>query len=212
MLRVKNDTSDLKVFLKDYFSRLIYSLSSKPINSSKIRAISKKEEKVVEKALELNIPTNRIPFLVVFPYEYMPLKDQLDLIVDPRGGCGIEFKPENMKDESQKFDLPYFIFGVENGRDTQGIPCNDMKERFRKSNDFLPLSAAEVISVAMFDGSLEDRNLLALNSICKNGTSEEYVLLRTNGQGDVKTLVSAPPAHIFYQHTGFPSCMHREEF
>lgn len=212
MIRTQNNTSDLEIFFTDYFSRLIYSLSSKDITSSKIRTISKKENKVVERALELNIPTDRIPFLVVFPYKYISLESQLNLILDPRGSSGVEFNPENMMDESQKFNSPYFIFGVENGRRSQGIPCNDMKERFRKSNKFLPLTAAEVISVAMFDGSLEDRNLLALGSACKNGTSEEYVLLRTNGEGQVKTLVSAPPAHVFYQGTGFPSCMHREEF
>lgn len=212
MIRAQNKTSDIEVFLADYFSKLIYALSGKSLDSSEVRNISKKENKVVEKALELNIPTDRIPFLVVFPYKYMSLESQLDLIVDPRGGSGIELDLENMKDDSQKFDSPYFIFGVENGRQNQGIPCNDMKERFRKSDKFIPLTAAEAISVAMFDGALEDRNLLALNSVCKNGSSEEYVLLRTNGEGQVKTLVSAPPAHIFYQHTGFPSCMHREEF
>ena len=208
MLATKSRTDSIMLdFYESCFDLKIYEVKEKGIEGRDVELLARQREGVIRKALAMDLPKQKNPFLPVWPFSYFSINQQFKLIKDPRGDSKSEIDLNLLQDEIKAFNVPYFLIGIEEGFDTIGEKFYSSIQNINYHNR-TPLTLSEIFSIAINTDTFESINLWAVGSKCG---PKSYPLLKTNSIGPVISVVASRPT-ITLKHAGIPSCVERACF
>jgi hypothetical protein len=115
---------------------------------------------VLARTIRMRLRKSDIPFIPVIPRTYLGIYGLVSLIrIEGQKGYTNVF-PELMTDEEETSDLPYFIFGVDDGKDTRGMTSAAASELIRKKRRH-PLTVDEGMAMCVHTNLLSAERTLS---------------------------------------------------
>lgn len=163
MIREKKTMS--KKFLTKLFNEQIRTLKDGGCPELLIQFfLLPQREEVISKAREMNFGEGNIPFLPVIPQIYSSFYDQMSRVRSCKRSKKIGLtliRPEDIVQEIETPPRPYYIFDVESGSKTPDCCSSEEIEKYIKAKGRSPLTAVEIIALAVHTNILLRHNLRA---------------------------------------------------
>lgn len=174
-LAVKINSARLKEF-EELFDTQIATLKDRGVYVEILEILRRQKGVVLAKASEMAIGDGNIPFIPVLPRSF---RNSHSLMAMVRNGGKVgytDFNPTLISDVVDAPQEPYYIYDVEDGSSTLG-ESPENAENILKSLKRSPLTAAEIIALAVHTDVLSRHNVWATGSRYGTAVLVPYVSL-----------------------------------
>lgn len=159
-----------EVHLQRLFGRYIRRLKNRKLFPEQIECLQAQYDAVMEKARTMCIRTERLAFLPVFPRNLLHspivaaamMQNGMRKRIGMNGGYTFVL-PELVTDLTEVPDVPYFLFNVDMGYGTLGMPPDEVHKNIEEQGR-RGLTDMEIIALGMHASVLSHVNLYAKES------------------------------------------------
>jgi hypothetical protein len=127
---------------------------------SLIACIRRQKNNVVEKAVDMYIPENHIPFLIVLDFSKIIPIEKISLILDKDVKIALSLDGISHKKGCKGFHI---VYDIDNGKETVGKSSCCVNEIFKSSERFA-LTFDESLMLCFWDGTLMNHSVVCAGS------------------------------------------------
>lgn len=163
--------------LEKLFNSQMETLKSRGCPQAILEAFQNKKSEVLAKAAEMEIPEGHIPFVPVIPRSYLGVYGLMPMVRNNEKTGYTRLNPNEIIDNENVPKTLYFIYDVEDGKDTLGKAPKDAEKIIKKQNRLCHIPE-EDIAVCIHTNVLLNHNLWSAGSRYGSAREVPRVYLR----------------------------------